>query len=191
MIITTTHELYQYSLQEINHAIFLYPTDSLYGLWAVVNEENAIHINTIKQRPWDKAFSIIAPSLNWIYENCQISDVQTFKQEYEMRQQQYNAITIHIKKRDETFLNYVSTDEFLNIRIINHSMQRCIQKWNQPFFTTSANISWIEYNAELFPEPFSEKIDFYVSNDETMTWEKSVLINYEKKTVIPPFKYTK
>jgi len=52
--------------------IYIYPTDTVYGVGCIATDEDAVnHVREMKKRP-DKAFSVIAPSKEWILENCEV-----------------------------------------------------------------------------------------------------------------------
>ena len=54
-----------------NGAIFIYPTDTIYGLGCdATNEGSVALIRNIKYKDGDKPMSIIAPSKDWVLENC-------------------------------------------------------------------------------------------------------------------------
>ena len=55
----------------LNGKIFVYPTDTIYGLGC--NALDGASVNKIKKmkgRDKDKPISVIAPSIDWIRENC-------------------------------------------------------------------------------------------------------------------------
>lgn len=53
--------------------IFVYPTDTMYGIGALYTPENAEKVYAIKKRDEKKMFSIIAPSFQRIKDNYQTS----------------------------------------------------------------------------------------------------------------------
>lgn len=53
--------------------IFIYPTDTIYGIGAVANEANILKISQIKKRDIKKLISIIVPDFTYaaLVEGCQ------------------------------------------------------------------------------------------------------------------------
>ncbi len=172
--------LYWLNQADIQNTIFLYPTDSLYGLGAVVNQTNIQRINTIKQRSPNKNYSIITPSLDRTIEHFEITR-DMFTQKYTERSQQYGPITILCKKRQDRFLSWVSSNAYIGIRWLeNHPIQTRITSIDQPFLSTSANISWEAYDASKFDQIFDDKVDYkVVENDLSLTWTWSAIMYYD------------
>lgn len=172
--------LYWLSQYEILDAVFLYPTDSLYGLGAIVNQTNIHRINTIKQRSPNKNYSIITPSIERTIEHFQITR-DAFAQKYTERSQQFGPITILCKKKQEGFLSWVSSNEYIGIRWLeNHPIQARITFINQPFLSTSANISWEVYDPSKFDQIFGDKVNYKIAeNNLSLTWSWSAIIYYD------------
>ena len=63
-------------VDDIKHgAVFIYPTDTIYGLGCdATNEESVKKIKELKYRDKDKPMSVIAPSVDWIKEHCEVTD---------------------------------------------------------------------------------------------------------------------
>jgi len=51
--------------------IFIYPTDTVYGIGGIYTSEMVNKIFAIKKRDEKKMFSIIAPSFDWIDKHCE------------------------------------------------------------------------------------------------------------------------
>jgi len=113
--------------------IFIYPTDTIYGLGCDATNIFAVEkIKNIKQRDKDKPLSIIAPSIDWIKKHL-IVDV-------ELEKYLPGPYTILLKKKDNSFMNHVSNNEMLGIRIPDNDFTKIIQKAGLPFITTSVNL---------------------------------------------------
>ena len=57
-----------------NGAVFIYPTDTIYGLGCdATNLASVKLIRELKYRDKDKPMSVIAPSVEWIREHCEVS----------------------------------------------------------------------------------------------------------------------
>jgi len=114
--------------------IFIYPTDTVYGLGCDATNKNSIKkIKDIKFRDKDKPLSIIAPSIKWIKENCII--------EYNIENYLPGPYTLILKKKDINFLNWVSETDTLGVRIPKNDFCDEIRKIGKPFITTSVNLS--------------------------------------------------
>jgi tRNA A37 threonylcarbamoyladenosine synthetase subunit TsaC/SUA5/YrdC len=104
------------TIQAKQDAIFLYPTDSLYGLGAIATMENTARINDIKKRLANKHFSLIAPTFSWILEHFVVE--KDIDQKRSERSQQYGPITVLCKRKNPGFLSWVSSNEYIGIRYL-------------------------------------------------------------------------
>jgi len=151
--------------------IFIYPTDTIYGIGCNALLKEAVDkIRGIKKRD-NKPFSIIAPSLDWIKQNCIIN------RELDISKYLPGPYTIILKKKNKDFLNHVSDSETLGIRIPDNDFCRKIQKSGVPFITTSVNLS-----GEMFAKSIKEirreiknKADFIIDEGE-LNGKPSILI---------------
>jgi L-threonylcarbamoyladenylate synthase len=120
-------------ISRLKKEIFIYPTDTIYGIGC--DAENKVlvkKIRVIKNRD-NSPFSVIAPSINWILENCEADKNQVMK---------YlpGPYTLILKKKKKEFLSHVSENEFLGVRIPNHEFTKILQKLEKPIITTSVNL---------------------------------------------------
>lgn len=150
-------------VEDIKHgAVFIYPTDTIYGLGCdATNEESVKLIKDLKYlapkgipsaqmasadadkvgKP-DKPMSVIAPSVEWIKEHCEVTDELIEK---------YlpGPYTLFLKKKDANFMKDVSANDTLGIRIPDCEFTKLVEKAGVPFITTSVNFAG---------EPFAVKI---------------------------------
>ena len=122
--------------------IFVYPTDTIYGLGCNAEDEKAVQkIKNLKKRDKDKPFSVIAPSLGWIKKHC-VVDV-------ELEKYLPGPYTIILKKKDKNFLSYVSSTDSLGVRIPDNEFTLKIQESGVPFITTSVNESGQDFAKQI------------------------------------------
>lgn len=151
--------------------IFIYPTDTLYGLGCDATNIEAVNkIKEIKSRDKDKPMSIIAPNKEWIQEHC-IVDVDLDK---------YlpGPYTLLLKKKDPSFLSHVSDNDSLGIRIPAHNLTKQIQESGIPFITTSVNLSGEPFALDLndISEDIKKQVDEIIESKEKLSGIPSTLI---------------
>jgi len=131
-------------VEDINNgAVFIYPTDTIYGLGCDATNEGAVKkIKELKYRDADKPMSVIAPSVDWIKEHCEVTD--------EMIEKYLpGPYTIIVKKKDAGFMKDVASGDTLGVRIPDCEFTKLVEKAGVPFITTSVNFAG---------EPFAVKI---------------------------------
>lgn len=154
--------------------VFIYPTDTIYGIGCNALNERAVNkIRRIKRRD-KKPFSVIAPTFQWVKEKCIVN--------FDLKKYLPGAYTIILKKKEPSFLNWVSDKETLGIRIPNHSFTKKIQKINVPFITTSVNFSGEKPFSSIdeIPKEILNKVD-YIINEGKLSGSPSTLIIDGKK----------
>lgn len=131
-------------VDDIKHgAIFIYPTDTIYGLGCdATNEESVLLIRDLLKHEGDKPFSVIAPSVDWIKKHCIVEDSL-------IKKYLPGPYTLILKKKDKNFLHHVSSNDSLGIRIPDSEFTNLVKKADVPFITTSVNLQG---------EPFAIKI---------------------------------
>jgi L-threonylcarbamoyladenylate synthase len=131
-------------VEDIKHgAVFIHPTDTIYGIGCDATNIEAVNsIKGLKYRDKDKPMSVIAPSIEWIKENCVVED--------EMLEKYLpGPYTLIIKKKDPEFMKDVSSNDSLGVRIPDCEFTKLVEKAGVPFITTSVN---------LVGEPYAIKI---------------------------------
>lgn len=118
-----------------NGAIFIYPTDTIYGLGCdATNKESVKLIKDLKYRDKDKPMSVIVPSIEWVKENCEVTDEI-------LEKYLPGPYTLILKKKNPEFLKHVSSTDTLGIRIPDSEFTKLVQKADVPFITTSVNFA--------------------------------------------------
>jgi len=114
--------------------IFIYPTDTVYGLGCnALDEEAVARIKEIKKRDKNKPLSVITPSIDWIGKYCVVDIVldKYFPGPY----------TVILKKKNKKFLDHVSSGDSLGVRIPSSDFCDVVRLSGVPFVTTSVNLS--------------------------------------------------
>jgi L-threonylcarbamoyladenylate synthase len=152
--------------------IFIYPTDTIYGIGCNALDKNAVEkIKQIKKRDKNKPISIIVPSKNWVKENCIV--------DLDLDKYLPGPYTIILKKKNKEFLSWVSNTDSLGIRIPNNNFCKKIQKSNLPFITTSVNLSQqppITKISEI-PKTILNKVDIIINKGELSGRPSTLIIN--------------
>ncbi len=173
-------------LEAFSKKIFVYPTDTIYGIWGVF--PNTLEkVYEIKKRSYNKPVSIIAPSWDWIENTLELPEDDFIKLKnivFNLRKK-WRGFTVIAKMNPLYFNNlpqfakYIYSDYNIWIRLLNHPFQKFVSKLSKPFITTSANISWnpnIKEISEL-EDDIKNKID-YIIDYWILSNSPSVLINY-------------
>lgn len=149
--------------------IFVYPTDTIYGIGWIHTPENVEKIFEIKHRDEKKTFSIIAPSFERIQKNYPQADIAKMKEQLN----EYHGVT------------YIFDYTKPGVRIIKHPFQQFVEALEKPFITTSCNISGEQVVIDIknIPEEIATKVDYII--DGGIGWGKpSVLIDFVSNKVI-------
>ena len=156
-------------------SIFIYPTDTIYGLGCDATDEKAVQkLRKLKNRT-DKPFSVIAPSKNWIYLNCRIS--QEARDWIDKLPGPYTLILKLINKNVIAKSVNLGSDT-IGVRIPDSWSYEIPKELDRPIVTTSANISGGDYMLsidDLSPD-IQKGVDFILYDGE-LKGKPSKLIN--------------
>ena len=155
--------------------VFVYPTDTIYGIGCVYTLENVEKIYTIKKRDERKMFSVIAPSFEWIAKvhasflaekDIHISQLQEYLTKY-------HGVT------------YIFDHNRPGVRIIKHPFQTFVEKLGEPFITTSCNVAGeaVVDDVSKLPTDIAEGVD-YIIDAGLGGGKPSVLIDFVDGKII-------
>lgn len=117
-------------------SLFIYPTDTIYGIGCDATHGDAItKIRKLKQRH-DQPFSIIAPSKDWIRENCIMNEEA--EQWIEKLPGPYTFV-LDIKTKDILHELVNPQDSTIGVRIPDHWISEIVAELGRPIITTSPN----------------------------------------------------
>jgi tRNA threonylcarbamoyl adenosine modification protein (Sua5/YciO/YrdC/YwlC family) len=163
-------------------AIFIYPTDTIYGIGCnALNPKSVQKIREIKQQ-FDRPFSVIAPSLDWIKETCVMHP-----EAEDWFKKLPGAYTLIMKTKTKNVPKEVTLNSgTLGIRIPDHWVIDLARRLGKPLVTTSVNKSGEEVMTTLdnLNPAIKSKCDFIIYEGE-INGRPSTLVNlHESKATI-------
>ncbi len=167
----------------INGAVFIYPTDTIYGLGCNAQDSDAV--KKIRRLKWrvKNPFSVIAPSLEWVKENCVVE-----KHAEEWLDKLPGPFTFILKLKNP---NCVAKEvnpglKTLGIRIPSHWFSKIVQEAKVPVVTTSVNRSSEDYMISLdnLDSSIKSSLDFAVYEGEKKGNPSKIIDLTEKAKII-------
>jgi len=146
-----------------NGAVFIHPTDTIYGIGCNANEEEFVNqVRAIKGRA-EAPFSVIAPSKDWIRRNCFVSE-----EAEKWLEKLPGPYTLILKAKDSVAKNVAPGMETLGVRIPDHWFSKIVEELGLPVVTTSANRSGGDFMTSLdnLDDEIKPKIEFIIYEDE-------------------------
>ncbi len=147
------------SLKE-NSPIFIYPTDTIYGIGCnALNEEAVKKVREAKQRK-QNPFSVIAPSKEWIDENLIVNENAK-----DWIKRLPGPYTLVLKTKKQCVAENVAPGlDTLGVRIPDHWFSTFVSEIGIPIVTTSANKSNEDFMTSLddLDVEIKSKVDFIV-----------------------------
>jgi L-threonylcarbamoyladenylate synthase len=143
-----------------NNTVFIYPTDTIYGIGCnATNKEAVQKIRDIKQRT-ASPFSVIAPSKEWIDENCVIN-----QNARDWIKRLPGPYTLILKTKNQRVAENVAPEkDTLGVRIPDHWFSNFVNEIDIPIITTSVNRSGNEPMTSLedLDSEIKSRVDFIV-----------------------------
>lgn len=162
-------------------AIFIHPTDTIYGLGCDATNDKAVsRIREIKNR-FKRPFSVIAPSKEWIKENCEIT--KNAEEWLEKLPGPYTLI-LNLKNKEAVSENANMGMDTIGVRIPEHWVSHIVSAIGVPIITTSANKvdeDFMTTLEDLDPE-IKAKVDFIIYEGEKKGMP-SKLVHLDKEEV--------
>lgn len=164
----------QFFSQEVKKGkIFIYPTDTLYGLGCDATNEKAVEkIREIKNRD-QKPFLIIAPNINWIENNTSFNH----KLELNKLPGPYSFI-VNIKP-NIVANSVLMKSKTIGVRIPSSDIIKILKV---PFISTSVNFSGQSPAITLkdIPKEIKSKVDYIIKSNKPLLGKPSTIIDLTK-----------
>ncbi len=159
-------------LDSLKKSIFIYPTDTIYGLGCDANNEELVaKIREIKKRP-DTPFSIAVPNKDFILKNCILSD-------HKCLDELPGPVTLILPIKKPFVAKNVSPDgKSIGVRMFSNWFQDIISEMGVPIVTTSANVHRKPFMTSIASLDLDVKkqVDFIIDDGE-LNGRPSRLIN--------------
>jgi len=142
-------------------AIFIYPTDTIYGMGCNALDSFAVNvIRKIKKR-YNKPFSVIVPSLNWIYKNCVVEEKD---EKYLKKLPGKYTLILRSKNKNAVCRETNLNSGTIGVRIPKHEISNLVSELGFPIITTSVNISGEDYltRIEMLDNRIRKMVDFAI-----------------------------
>ncbi len=162
-------------------AVFIHPTDTIYGLGCNAKDPESIKkLRDMKKRP-NQPFSVIAPSKDWIYENCELSlEAGVWIDKLP------GPYTMIVKLKNKTAVSKETNNDAdtLGVRIPDHWTSSLAKETNLPIITTSANKAGDDFMTSLedLDPQIKSKVNFILYEGE-VKGKPSTLVDLTKKEV--------
>ncbi|MBI4140185.1 threonylcarbamoyl-AMP synthase [Candidatus Woesearchaeota archaeon] len=150
MNVITRDELMQdrYSFMKMvdDGAIFIHPTDTIYGIGCNACDNNAVlKIRSAKNRH-DMPFSVIAPSKEWIKNNCKISK---YAEKWVDKLPGPYTLILNLKNNFCIASEVNKNSGTIGVRIPDHWISTAVSELGKPIVTTSANVTGRTYMTRI------------------------------------------
>lgn len=160
-------------------ALFVYPTDTIYGIGCnALNNEAVEKIRELKGR-LEAPFSVIAPSLQWIEENLEVTN-----QAREWLAKLPGLYTLIMKMKKNCVAPNVTTTQTLGVRMPKHWIQNTAAELGIPIVTTSVNKASEPFmtSIETMDDSIREGVDCIIDDGEK-NGRPSQIIFLDKESV--------
>lgn len=162
--------------KDIRGKVICFPTDTVYGVGAIVNDLDAINkIYEMKQRDFNKPLAILTPSKD-IAKYVIVTNKDTFKF---IDEGWPGALTLIFKKSGLVSYEITRGLETVAFRMPNSKIALAILEKFGPLATTSVNLSGFPpmNDIEEIEKNFSNYIDYLVIDKESITGKASRIID--------------
>jgi L-threonylcarbamoyladenylate synthase len=179
-------------MRMMKSAVFIYPTDSIYGLGCnATNEALVARIRKLKKSNL-QPFSIVVPSKEWVYRNCVVEPKE--KQYIEALGRRISiagkktcfTIILKLKNRKAVAKNVNQGMETIGVRMPDHWITGVVKELGVPIVATSANPTGEDFmtSIEDLNESIRDGVDFIIYEGEKKGAPSTLIHIGEKKVSI-------
>jgi len=145
--------------QILDGAVFIYPTDTIYGIGCNAMDEKAVKEVRTAKGNFSRPVSVIAPDKDWIMENCEITGLENG-----WLDKLPGPYTLIMNKKKDCIAKNVTPNETVGIRIPDHWCKKIASETGVPIVTTSANLTGDMFMTSLdnLSDEVKKHVDFMI-----------------------------
>lgn len=168
-------------LHSLKESVFLYPTDTIYGIGCNALDENLVNrVRDIKRRH-TLPFSVIAPSKEWIKDHCVIDEDG---EEWLSKLPGPYTLILKLKKNHPIPKAVNMGLDTLGVRIPDSWFSKVIAELGFPVVTTSANLTGENYMISLENlNPIIKKNVDHIFYEGEIKGKPSTLVQLDQESV--------
>ena len=165
-----------------NGAVFIHPTDTIYGVGCNALLSKSVQKIRMAKKRYESPFSVIAPSREWIHENCLVNEeankwVNKLPGPY--------TLILQLKNKDCIAPDVNNNMPTLGVRMPDHWFSSAVKELAFPIVTTSANVAGGNFMTDLdnLDQKIKNEVEFIIYEGEKHG-KPSKIIDLTKETRI-------
>jgi L-threonylcarbamoyladenylate synthase len=133
-------------VRALRDCVFIHPTDTIYGIGCDATDRKLVRKLRMAKEQFERPLSVIAPSIDWIYEHCDVSE-----QAEDWLDKLPGPYTFILPLADTNAVahNTVLNGPTIGVRYPDHWFTDIVADMHCPVITTSANVSGRDYMQSL------------------------------------------
>jgi L-threonylcarbamoyladenylate synthase len=163
--------------------IILHPTDTIYGLGcSAINESSVKKLRVLKNND-SKPFSVIAPSKEWILENCEIGEKD---RDWLDRLPGPFTLILKLKNKKSVSKSVNSGLDTIGVRMPEHWISEIVKELGVPFITTAALVEGnrVIINPNETSQEYRKSVHYAIDEGDLSGMPSTIVDLTSKKVLI-------
>ncbi len=133
-------------VRELRDCLFIHPTDTVYGIGCNATDRNLVKDLRKAKEQFSRPLSVIAPSMDWIRENCEINEKS---EEWIDKLPGPYTFILNLENKDAVCRNTNLGLDTIGVRRPDHWFTSVVEDMKVPVITTSANVTGSNFMKEI------------------------------------------
>lgn len=177
-------------LKKMKESVFIYPTDSIYGLGCDATNDSLVSVVRKLKKSNIQPFSIIAPSKEWVLENCVVSKAQKKYFDALGSKVKINGevhcftLILKLKNKNAVAPSVLRGVNTIGIRIPDNWFSKIVTDFDKPIVSTSANCTGEDFMTTIddLNSTIKKNVDFIIYEGEKKS-TPSTIIKFDSKDI--------